>query len=208
MGGWFRKEIRTVEDLKGLKFRIAGLGGQVMAKLGAVPQQIAGSDLYPALEKGAIDAAEWVGPYDDEKLGFVKVAPYYYYPGWWEGGPQLSFYVNIKHWESLPKGYRAAVETACAAANVLMAARYDAENPPALRRLVNQGVIPKPFPRDVLLASHKAAFEVYEETATKNPKFRKVYEAWSKFRDEENLWFRVAENTFDNFVYTQAAAKK
>ena len=208
MGGWFRKEINTVADLSGLKFRIAGLAGQVMTKLGVVPQQIAGSDLYPALEKGTIDAAEWVGPYDDEKLGFVKVAPHYYYPGWWEGGPQLSFYVNIKQWQSLPKEYQAAVETACAAANVLMVARYDAGNPPALRRLVGEGAILKPFPRDVLLASYKAAFEVYEETAAKNPRFRTVYEAWSKFRDEENLWFRVAENTFDNFIYAQSAAKK
>jgi TRAP-type mannitol/chloroaromatic compound transport system substrate-binding protein len=208
MGGWFRKEIKSVEDLRGLKFRIAGLAGQVLAKLGVVPQQIAGGDLYPALEKGTIDAAEWAGPYDDEKLGFVKVAPYYYYPGWWEGGPQLSFYVNIKQWEALPKEYRAAVETACAAANVLAVARYDAGNPPALRRLVGEGAILKPFPRDVLLASYKAAFEVYAEMAAKNPRFRKVYEAWSKFRDEENLWFRVAENTFDNFVYAQEAAKK
>jgi TRAP-type mannitol/chloroaromatic compound transport system substrate-binding protein len=208
MGGWFRKEIKTIEDLSGLKFRIAGLAGQVVTKLGAVPQQIAGGDLYPALEKGTIDAAEWVGPYDDEKLGFVRVAPYYYYPGWWEGGPQLSFYVNIKQWESLPKEYQAAVETACAAANVLMVARYDAGNPPALRRLVGEGAMLKPFPRDVLLASYKAAFEVYEETAAKNLRFRKVYEAWSKFRDEETLWFRVAENTMDNFIYAQAAAKK
>jgi TRAP-type mannitol/chloroaromatic compound transport system substrate-binding protein len=208
MGGWFRKEIRTVEDLRGLKFRIAGLAGQVMTKLGVVPQQIAGGDLYPALERGAIDAAEWVGPYDDEKLGFVKVAPYYYYPGWWEAGPQLSFYVNIKQWESLPDEYRAAVEAACAAANVLMVARYDAGNPPALRRLVGEGAILKPFPRDVLLASYKAAFEVYEETAAKNPKFKKVYEAWSKFRDDEDLWFRVAENTMDNFIYAQSAARK
>ena len=106
MGGWFRKEIKTVADLKGLKMRIAGFAGQVLAKLGAVPQQIAGGDIYPALEKGAIDAAEWVGPYDDEKLGFYKVAPYYYYPGWWEAGPQLSFYVNVKQWDVLPKATR------------------------------------------------------------------------------------------------------
>jgi TRAP-type mannitol/chloroaromatic compound transport system substrate-binding protein len=208
MGGWFRKEIKTVEDLTGLKFRIAGFAGQVLAKLGAVPQQIAAGDLYPALEKGTIDAAEFVGPYDDEKLGLVKVAPYYYYPGFWEPGAQLSFYVNIKRWESLPKGYQAAVDSACAAANVLMVARYDAQNPPALRRLVGQGAMLKPFTRDAMLAAYKAAFEVLAETAAKNAKFKKVFEPWSKFRDEEDLWFRVAENTMDNFIYAQSAAKK
>ena len=112
MGGWFRKEIKTVEDLKGLKMRIGGLAGQVMARLGVVPQQIAAGDIYPALEKGTIDAAEWVGPYDDEKLGFYKVAPNYYVPGWWEAGAALSFYVNIKEWEKLPKEYQAAIEAA------------------------------------------------------------------------------------------------
>jgi TRAP-type mannitol/chloroaromatic compound transport system substrate-binding protein len=208
MGGWFRKEIKTVEDLTGLKFRIAGFAGQVLAKLGAVPQQIAAGDLYPALEKGTIDAAEFVGPYDDEKLGLVKVAPYYYYPGFWEPGAQLSFYVNIKQWESLPKEYQAAVDSACAAANVLMVARYDAQNPPALRRLVGQGAMLKPFTRDVMLAAYKAAFEVFAETAAKNARFKKVFEPWSKFRDEEDLWFRVAENTMDNFIYAQSAAKK
>jgi TRAP-type mannitol/chloroaromatic compound transport system substrate-binding protein len=208
MGGWFRKEIKTVEDLTGLKFRIAGFAGQVLAKLGAVPQQIAAGDLYPALEKGTIDAAEFVGPYDDEKLGLVKVAPYYYYPGFWEPGAQLSFYVNIKQWGSLPKEYQAAVDSACAAANVLMVARYDAQNPPALRRLVGQGAMLKPFTRDVMLAAYKAAFYVFAETAAKNAKFKKVFEPWSKFRDEEDLWFRVAENTMDNFIYAQSAAKK
>jgi TRAP-type mannitol/chloroaromatic compound transport system substrate-binding protein len=208
MGGWFRKEIKTVEDLTGLKFRIAGFAGQVLAKLGAVPQQIAAGDLYPALEKGTIDAAEFGGPYDDEKLGLVNVAPYYYYPGFWEPGAQLSFYVNIKQWESLPKEYQAAVDSACAAANVLMVARYDAQNPPALRRLVGQGAMLKPFTRDVMLAAYKAAFDVFAETAAKNAKFKKVFEPWSKFRDEEDLWFRVAENTMDNFIYAQSAVKK
>src|ERR1700761_2345762 len=110
MGGWFRKEIKTLDDLKGLKMRIAGLAGDVMAKLGVVPQQIAGGDIYPALEKGTVDAAEWVGPYDDEKLGLYKVAKYYYYPGWWEGGPEIDLYVNAKAWADLPKTYQAVLE--------------------------------------------------------------------------------------------------
>ncbi|MFL5203263.1 MAG: TRAP transporter substrate-binding protein, partial [Microvirga sp.] len=110
MGGWFRKEIKTVQDLQGLKMRIAGLAGQIMGKLGVVPQQIAGGDLYPSLERGTIDAAEWVAPYDDEKLGFAKVAPNYYYPGWWEGGPMLLSFVNLEKWNALPKFYQSILE--------------------------------------------------------------------------------------------------
>ncbi len=111
MGGWFRKEIKSVADLKGLKFRIGGMAGLVLAKLDVVPQMIAGPDIYPALEKGTIDGAEWVGPYDDEKLGFNKVAKYYYYPGWWEGGPMLMALVNEKKWNELPKAYQAALDS-------------------------------------------------------------------------------------------------
>ncbi|MER2634016.1 MAG: TRAP transporter substrate-binding protein [Rhizobiaceae bacterium] len=207
MGGWFRKEIKSVEDLSGLKMRIAGLAGQVMAKLGVVPQQLAGGDVYPSLEKGTIDAAEWIGPYDDEKLGFYKVAKYYYYPGFWESGPMLSFYINVKQWEALPPQYRSVLETACEAANCVTMAKYDAQNPPALRRLVGQGAVLQPFPREVLQAAYKAAFEVYAETAAKNAGFKKVYDAWTKFRDDEYLWFRVAENTLDNFMYAQAAKR-
>jgi len=202
MGGWFRKEIKTVEDLKGLKFRIGGFAGQVLAKLGTVPQQIAGGDIYPSLEKGTIDAAEWIGPYDDEKLGFNKVAKYYYYPGWWEGGLNVSLLVNKQQWEQLPKQYKAVLEAACFEANLTMNAKYDAENPAALRRLVAGGAQLRPFPREVMEACYKAATELYEETAKTNPKFAKIYEPWKKFRDDEYLWFRVAENSFDNFAFT------
>lgn len=200
MGGWFRKEIKTVEDLKGLKMRIGGFAGQVLTRLGVVPQQIAGGDIYPSLEKGTIDAAEWIGPYDDEKLGFNKVAKYYYYPGFWEGGPQLSMYINKQKWAELPKHYQAIVEAACADGNQYMMAKYDVGNPAALRRLVANGTELRPFSREVLEAAQKAAFEVYEETAAKNPKFKKIYDAWSKFREDQHLWFRVAEFTYDNFV--------
>jgi TRAP-type mannitol/chloroaromatic compound transport system substrate-binding protein len=211
MGGWFRKEIKTVKDLEGLKFRIGGFAGQVLSKLGVVPQQLAGGDIYPALEKGTVDAAEWVGPYDDEKLGFNKVAKFYYYPGWWEGGPQLSLLINMRQWEALPKAYRAVLEAAAAEANIWMPAKYDAQNPPALRRLVAGGAQLKPFPRDVMDACLKAANELYAETSAKNAKFKKVYDAWKPFRDEQNLWFRVAEGSFDNFMHrlsTQQQQKK
>jgi TRAP-type mannitol/chloroaromatic compound transport system substrate-binding protein len=205
MGGWFRKEIKSAADLKGLKFRIAGLAGQVMAKLGVVPQQIAGGDIYPALEKGTIDATEWVGPYDDEKLRFYKVAKYYYYPGFWEGGAQLSLIVNIKKWQELPKDYQAALEAASAEANVHMLAEYDAKNAEALKKLVASGAQLRAFPREVMTAAYKAAFELYDEIAAKNPTFKKIFDSWSKFRDEQYLWFRVAESTFENFVYSVGA---
>src|SRR5437667_3988440 len=120
MGGSFRKEIKTVADLSGLKFRIGGIAGQVLQKVGVVPQQLGAGDIYPSLEKGTIDAAEWVGPYDDEKLGFQKVAKYYYYPGWWEGGAQPHLMVNLDKWNSLPKNYQALVVAASQDAGVWM----------------------------------------------------------------------------------------
>jgi TRAP-type mannitol/chloroaromatic compound transport system substrate-binding protein len=208
MGGWFRKEIKTVEDLRGLKMRIGGFAGQVVAPLGVVPQQLAASDIYPALEKGTIDAAEWVGPYDDEKLGFQKVAQYYYYPGWWEGGPQLSLMINQQQWESLPKQYQTIVEAACNQAMVHMVARYDGLNPAALRRLAAGGAQLRPFSREIMNACLQSANKLYDETASKNPKFKKIFDSWVKFRDEEVLWFRVAENTFDNFMAAQSAQRR
>jgi TRAP-type mannitol/chloroaromatic compound transport system substrate-binding protein len=202
MGGWFRKEIKTVADLKGLKMRIGGTGGLPLAKLGVVPQQIPGGDIYPSLEKGTIDAAEWVGPYDDEKLGFYKVAKNYYYPGWWEGGPELDLFVNIKAWEALPKDYQSILEGACYEANVDMVAKYDALNPDALKRLIGNGVKLQPFSNDIMVACYKATQEVYEEIASKNEKFKKVYLPWKKFREGQVQWFQVAENRFDNFMIT------
>jgi len=202
MGGWYRKEIKTVADLKGLKMRIGGFAGQVLTKLGVVPQQIAGGEIYPALEKGTIDAAEWVGPYDDEKLGFNKVAKFYYYPGWWEGGPQVSAYVGQKAWASLPKSYQAILEAAMAEAHGDMTAKYDARNPTALKRLVATGTQLKPFNKVILDACYKASLEVYEETGAKNPTFKKMYEDMVKFRDEQVLWFSVSDRFFDNYMAT------
>jgi TRAP-type mannitol/chloroaromatic compound transport system substrate-binding protein len=202
MAGWYRREIKTVADLKGLKMRVAGLAGQILERLGVVPQQIGGADVYPALERGTIDAAEWVGPYDDEKLGLQKVAKFYYYPGWWEGSAQLSVYVNANQWSSLPKPYQEALEVACAEANVNMLARYDARNTEALRKLVSAGAQLRALPVPVMQACYNAAQELYRDLASKNADFKKIYEAWSRFRDDQYLWFRVAENTYDNFVYS------
>jgi TRAP-type mannitol/chloroaromatic compound transport system substrate-binding protein len=209
MGGWFRKEIKSLEDLKGLKMRIAGIAGQVMARLGVVPQQIPGGDIYPALEKGTIDAAEWVGPYDDEKLGFAKVAKHYYYPGFWEGGPQVSAYINLKQWSALPKAYQTILEQACADAHIEMQAKYDAKNPAALKRLVGSGTQLHSFSNEIMASAYKAAMEHYDEIAAKNPKFKKIYDAWKKFQGDELQWFAVAENRFDTFMQaTRSVSRK
>lgn len=199
MGGWFRKEIREVADLSGLKFRIGGFAGRILTKLGVVPQQLAGGDIYPALEKGTLDAAEWVGPYDDEKLGFQKVAQYYYYPGWWEGGPMLHNFINIAKWNELPKSYQSIVHSASHVANTWMQAKYDAGNPAALKRLVGAGAQLRPFSGAILEACFKAANEVYAETSAANADFKKVYDSVVPFRNDQYLWWQVAEYTFDTF---------
>ena len=200
MGGWFRREVKTPEDLQGLKMRVGGFAGRVMQKLGVVPQQIAGGDIYPALEKGTIDAAEWIGPYDDEKLGFNKVAPFYYTPGWWEPSAQLSFYVNKKEWDKLPKEYQAALEVATYEAHVAMQAMYDARNPTALARLMKNGVKLRTFSKAILDACYEAAQEVIEEEASKNAKFKKVLEPWRRFHQDQNNWYSVAESPVQSYL--------
>jgi len=200
MGGWFRKEIKTVDDLKGLKFRIGGWAGKTLQKLGVVPQQLAGGDIYPALEKGTIDAAEWVGPYDDEKLGFNKVAPYYYYPGWWEGGTANHFMINLDKWNELPKGYQAIISAAAGLANVEQQGRYDARNPAALRRLVAAGTQLRPFSQAIMEACLKASNEVNAEASASSADYKKIWEAIHAFRNEEYFWWQVSEFTYDNFM--------
>ncbi|MFQ5600817.1 MAG: TRAP transporter substrate-binding protein [Candidatus Krumholzibacteriia bacterium] len=201
MGGWFQRELHSVSDLQGLKMRIPGLGGQVMHRLGATVQVLAGGDIFPALERGAIDATEWVGPYDDEKLGFYKVAKLYYYPGWWEPGPSLSFYVHRAAWDRLPKTYQMIFETAARDAAVTMQARYDARNPPALARLLQNGVQLRPFPADIMQAAHRAAFEILEEEASKDATYRRIYEAWKRARAEAYDWFGTAELAYASFAF-------
>jgi TRAP-type mannitol/chloroaromatic compound transport system substrate-binding protein len=200
MGGWFRKEIREPADLNGLKFRIGGYAGRVLQKLGVVAQQIAGGDIYPALEKGTLDCAEWVGPYDDEKLGFYKVAPYYYYPGWWEGGAMLHNFINLEKWNALPPTYKSVVRTCSEMANTWMQSKYDAVNPAALKRLVAAGAKLQPFSPAVMEACLKAALELYREVGDTNPDFKKAYESMMAFRNDQYLWWQVAEYTYDSFI--------
>ncbi|TIT88168.1 MAG: ABC transporter substrate-binding protein, partial [Mesorhizobium sp.] len=203
MGGWFRKQINTVADLSGLKMRIGGFAGKVVQKLGVVPQQIAGGDIYPALEKGTIDAAEWVGPYDDEKLGFYKVAPYYYYPGWWEGGPTVHLMFNKAKYEELSPAYKSLVHTAAQAADANMLQKYDYLNPAAVKRLVAGGAKLAPFSQEIMAACFEKANEVYAEMEANNAPFKKIWDSIKGFRKEHYLWAQVAEYNYDTFMMVQ-----
>jgi len=200
MGGWFKNQVNKLDDFKGLKMRIPGLGGQVMARIGAVPQALPGGDIYPALERGAIDATEWVGPYDDEKLGFYKIAKNYYYPGWWEPCSMYHVMINLAKWESLPKSYQEAMISAAREANLDMVAEYDAKNRLALQRLKAAGVQVRKFSDAIMEGSYKAAHEMYDEVAAKNPKFKKIYDDWKKFRAEEAEWFALTELATEQFL--------
>ena len=201
MGGWFRRPIGSLADLRGLKMRIPGLGGEVMSRLGVTVQVLAGGDIYPALERGAIDATEWVGPYDDEKLGFHKIARHYYYPGWWEPGPALSFYIGRRAWDGLPAAWRDVLRAAAREATATMQTRYDARNGEALRRLRAAGVELRPFPRDVMTAARRAAEEHLAESAHADATFRAVYEPWRAFRERAFAWFGAAELAYAEFSY-------
>ena len=203
MGGWFRNEVNKLDDFKGLKMRIPGLGGQVMARLGAVPQALPGGDIYPALERGAIDATEWVGPYDDEKLGFYKIAKNYYYPGWWEPCSMYHVMINQAKWDGLPKVYQEAIISAARETNLDMVAEYDAKNRLALIRLKAAGVAIRKFSDEILEGSFKAASAMYEEESAKNPKFKAIYDSWKTFRAEEAAWFALAESAMDQFFATK-----
>ena len=203
MGGWFRKPINSLADFKGLKFRVGGFAGKVVERIGGVPQNIPGGEIYQALEKGTIDAAEWVGPYDDQKLGFFKVAQNYAYPGWWEGGPQLDLFVNQKAYDALSSEYKAIVEAAASYGHVDMQAKYDYRNSIALKQLVAGGAKLFPFPKDVMEAAFKESQALYSELSAKNPRWKKVYDDYATFRRDANLWFQFTEANFDDFMQKQ-----
>jgi TRAP-type mannitol/chloroaromatic compound transport system substrate-binding protein len=201
MGGWFRNEINSVADMQGLKMRIPGLGGQVMSSLGVTVQQIAGGEIFQALQTGAIDAAEWVGPYDDEKLGFYQVAKFYYYPGWWEPGPTLEVEINLDKWKELPAQYQEIVKTAAFEANLTMLARYDAKNHAALNKLVSSGVELRPYSPEIMAAAEEASFKLYDDFAAKDADFKALYDPWKEFRTGVYEWHKINEGGFTNHVY-------
>ena len=201
MGGWYRKEIKTVADLKGLKMRMGGgLFGEAMQKLGVVPQNMPGGDVYQALEKGTLDATEFVGPYDDEKLGFNKVAPFYYYPGWWEGGAELEFFINTKAYAALTPEFQAIVDAATTVAARDMTAKYDAFNPIALKRLVAAKTQLKAFPKEIMDAGYKASMEVFAEHEAKSAEFKTIHQDMRAFQRDQLLWARYSELRFDNYM--------
>jgi TRAP-type mannitol/chloroaromatic compound transport system substrate-binding protein len=203
MGGWFRQEITSLNQLKGLKMRIPGLGGQVMTKLGVTVQTLGGGEIFQALQTGAIDAAEWVGPYDDEKLGLNRVAKFYYYPGWWEPGATLEVQINLNEWKKLPPQYQEAIRTAAYEANTTMLSRYESRNNEALQRLVKSGVQLRAYSPEILAGAAKAAFELYDEFAAKDADFKAVYEQWKEFRDRVYAWNKLNEANFTGYVYSQ-----
>ncbi|MEM7345717.1 MAG: TRAP transporter substrate-binding protein DctP [Chloroflexota bacterium] len=203
MGGWFNKEINSVSDMQGLKMRIPGLGGQVMDRLGVTVQVLPGGEIFQALQTGAIDAAEWVGPYDDQKLGFHKATSFYYYPGWWEPGPALEIQINKGMWDELPEEYQEILRTAAYEANSTMLARYDAKNPAALKALLEESEVEmRPFPDDVMKASEEAAFELYDEFASNDSDFGSILTEWKAFRDELQNWHGFAEAGYLAYVAT------
>ena len=203
MGGFFRREVNTLADLKGLKMRIPGLGGMVMAKLGVIPQQIAPGEIYPALERGTIDAAEWAAPYDDFKFGFHRVAQFYYGPGWWEPQATILVAVNKKKWDELPKTYKAMIETAALATCTTHNAWNDVLNSGGLRQIIAAGAKLRYFSQEIMDASYEAAFKTFDELKEKSPDFAKIYPAWKKHMDEHELYYRVGDNTYENYIFAK-----
>ncbi|MBE9155305.1 TRAP transporter substrate-binding protein [Nodosilinea sp. LEGE 06152] len=206
MGGWFRREIASVSDLAGLKMRIPGLGGQVMSKLGVTVQTLPGGEIFQALQTGAIDAAEWVGPYDDEKLGLNKVAQYYYYPGWWEPGSTLEVQINLDQWNQLPEVYQQIVRTAAFEANLEMLSRYETRNNEALQRLVDGGVQLREYSAEIMTAAQEATFDLYDEFAASDADFKAIYDDWRGFRDRIYAWSQLNQGAFERFVYSNLRA--
>jgi len=200
MGGWFKNNVQSVSDLNGLKMRIPGLGGKVMAELGVNVQVLPGGEIFLALERGAIDAAEFVGPYDDEKLGLQNAATYYYYPGWWEPGATLDATVNLNAWNSLPAEYQEVFKTATYESNINMLAKYDALNGEALQKLVDGGTQLTPYSEEILAAASEATTELLEASASADGTFKEVYESWKQFRDSVQGWNKVNELGFSQFV--------
>ena len=206
MGGWFRKEISQVSDLQGLKMRIPGLGGQVMTKLGVTVQTLPGGEIFQALQTGAIDAAEWVGPYDDQKLGLHKVAKFYYYPGWWEPGTSFEVQINLNEWKKLPPQYQEMIKTAAFEANMTVLARFDTRNNDALQRLLKSGIELRPYSNEILTAAEKASFELFDEFAAKDADFKRVFEEWKKFRDRAYSWSNLNQGSFERYVYSKVSS--
>jgi TRAP-type mannitol/chloroaromatic compound transport system substrate-binding protein len=196
MGGWFNKKIESLADIKGLKMRIPGLGGKVLAKAGGVPVLLAGGEIYTALERGTIDATEWVGPFHDMRLGLNRAAKFYYYPGWHEPGSELEMIMNQKAYDQLPEDLRKIVENAARANSMWMSAQFEALNVKALNLLQDKNITLLKFPDDVIRELRKLSEQVYEEQAAKDPKFKKIYDAFNDYRIKALEWSKLSEAAY------------
>jgi TRAP-type mannitol/chloroaromatic compound transport system substrate-binding protein len=199
MGGWFKREIGGLDDLKALRFRISGLGGPVFAKIGAVPVDMPHVDVVAALESNTIDGAEFLSPHDDERLGLAAVARYNYGPCWWESAGMVHVVVNLEKWNGLPSAYRAVLGRACDAAGRYMLGKYDAVNPPAVKRLTAAGVQLKPFPQPVMEACYRATLEHLAEIAAKDAAFKRALESATAFRKTCLQWLHASDHAIDSF---------
>lgn len=200
MGGWFKKEINTVEDLKGLRFRINGMGGPIFAKVGVVPYEMTHADVFGSMESGNIDGAEFLCAHDDEKLGIVKLAKNNYFPCWWESAGAVHWVVNLDKWNSLPKAYQVIIARACDAAQAWMVAKYDAVNPPALKRLIAAGAVIRPFPQPIMDACYRAANEYFAELTAKEPQFKRAFDSVNAYRRDHHQWWQIGEHAIDSFL--------
>ena len=205
MGGWFRNELRSVADLRGLRFRVSGLAGKMLTRLGVIPTAASRAQIVGAFESGALDAAGWVSPVDDEKLSLTRVAPWYYYPGWWQGSMAIHLTFDLAKWSALPKGYQSVVRAAAELANADVLARYDTLNPVAVRRLVEAGAKLRAFPQDILEACWQASIAEFRDASAADPTFQRVHDAYMRFRNEQYVWWQVAEYPYDNFIIRQRA---
>ncbi len=201
MGGWFKEVVNTPEDFNGLTMRLPGLGGKVMERLGMKTVSLSPDDIFPAMEAGEIDAAEFIGPYDDEKLGLYNLALHYYYSGWWDPGSLFEIYVNLDAWNQLPTEYQEIFKSAAVEANLKMLARYDAENGAALQRLISKGTKLLPFSPEILRTAKEIAIDIHQELAAEDTAFRQVYEQWRQFRSEVYQWNQINEMSFADFAF-------
>ncbi|MEL6900859.1 MAG: ABC transporter substrate-binding protein [Cyanobacteria bacterium J06606_4] len=206
MGGWFKQEVNSVQDFNGLNMRVPGLGGKILERLGVKIHNLSGGDIFEALEKGTVEAAEWKNPHADETLGLNRVAPYYYYPGWWEPGTSYEFQINLEAWNTLPSHYQEIFKAAAADVNNKMLAKFNAVNGDVLNRLMLSGTKLLPFSQEILAASYQAAFDLYDELASENRQFNEIYQSWKTFRADIYQWNRVNELSFADFVMNQGQA--
>jgi TRAP-type mannitol/chloroaromatic compound transport system substrate-binding protein len=201
MGGWFRQPVGSLAELAGQRMRIPGIGGEIMARLGVTVQTLAAPEIYPALERGAIDAVEWVGPYDDERMGLHQVAKNYYYPGWWEPGVTVGLLINRAEYDRLPASYQQVLHTVCGESFCDSLAAYDAANPPAMERLVrDHGVTVRAYSDDIMEAAWRESNAYLAELSSQNPDFRRMYESYTAFRDRQWSYAGGTDMTYQQWV--------